>query len=82
MHEWCGSASSLLKFINSFSFIATFTITANIMAYQYIHPQQSKDVYQAYKQIESIEQTIRNARDNIDNCHSTWWKEAVQRAGK
>ena len=80
----CSLASSLLKAITDFPFLATFTITANILAYVQCLlsslQEESLDVCQAYRQIDSTRASVENLRTEIDNRNSTWWKEAVEMA--
>ena len=77
-------ASSLLRSITDFAFLATFTITASIMAYvQALSSslqEKELDVYQAYQQIERARATLSRVREEIDERHAAWWEEAVATA--
>ena len=79
----CAKASALLRTITDFSFLLTFSVVSNIMAY--LHglcvglQEKSLDVCRAYKQIAKTQTTLENVRDSVDNYHATWWTEAVDR---
>ena len=77
-------AFSLLKSITDFLFIATFTITSNIMAYiQGLSiglQEKSLDVCQAYSHITTTQATLEKARETVDVKHNIWWREAVDMA--
>ena len=76
----CGSALNLVKAIASFSLIAIFTTTGNVakihllvLTWQLGTVQGCVTSLQAnYQLITSVERTILNARNNINNCHHTW----------
>ena len=79
-------ASSLLRAITDFSFLASFHITANVMSYiQGLSvglQEKALDVCQAYQRISTTEATLSQVRLDIETKHSTWWKDVTNMAHK
>ena len=42
--------------------------------------ENSLEVCRAYKKIAAARTTLERVPDSVDNCHATWWSEAVNRA--
>ena len=84
--ESTSQATSRLTSIRSFSFIATFVLTAKVLGY--IQPltvslqEKSLDICRAYEQVARVQATLQAIRDDVDRVHNSWWDSVTAMAEK
>ena len=82
--DTASTASSLLNAITSFSFIVAFQLTSKVMSFLHaltISLQgESKDICNAYMEVDRTMQVLQDIRQNVDVRHTEWWTDVERMA--
>ena len=79
-HDSCKGASALFAACSAFEFIIALVIVRNCLAYTRgatVKLQQlNMDAMKAYQEIDEIKRELLNVRENLQQKHQQWFKEA------